>query len=80
MLPENHKRSDSIALTKAGAYRCVEALGRRACPLRLLRSHLSQGERLWHRAAMPERLSPQRLTVRFSFVQPLSLLRRQLPL
>ena len=28
------------------AGRCMAALGRRACPLRLLRSHLSQGERL----------------------------------
>ena len=33
-LPENHKHSDSIALTKANAYRCATALGRRACPLR----------------------------------------------
>ena len=36
-----------MTLSKANAYRCVDALSCRACPLRLLRRHLSQRERLW---------------------------------
>ena len=47
MLTEKRRHGDGIALTKANAYRCVDSLGKRACPLRLLRSHLSQRERLF---------------------------------
>ena len=35
-----------MTLSKANAYRCVDTFGKRACPLRLLRRHLSQRERL----------------------------------
>ena len=46
LLTEKRRHGDGIALTKANAYHCVDSLGKRACPLRLLRSHLSQRERL----------------------------------
>ena len=42
-----------MTLSKANAYRCVDALWRRACPLRHLRCHLSQRERLWQAAVFP---------------------------
>jgi len=46
MLTGTYPRCDSIALTKAFAHRCAAALSHRACPLRHLRWHLSQRERL----------------------------------
>ena len=42
-----------MTLSKANAYRCVDALSCRACPLRHLRRHLSQRERLWQAAVFP---------------------------
>ena len=46
-LTENHRHCDSIALTKSLPIAAPTALSRRACPLRRLRRHLSQRERLW---------------------------------
>ena len=46
MLTENHKRGDSIALTEGLLIAARRLSGGRACPLRLLRRHLSQRERL----------------------------------
>ena len=50
LLTENHRRCDSIALTKSLPIAAPAALSRRACPLRRLRRHLSQRERLWQAA------------------------------
>ena len=52
MLP-NSSAQRSYRSDNEPAYRCAAAFGRRACPLRLLRRHLSQGERLWHSASLP---------------------------
>ena len=43
----NGENPSDFGAAKETAYRCMAALGRRACPLRLLRRHLSQRERLW---------------------------------
>ncbi len=46
-LTANPRHRDSIALTKSLPIAAPTALSRRACPLRHLRCHLSQRERLW---------------------------------
>ena len=46
-LTENHRHCDSIALIKSLPIAAPVALSCRACPLRRLRRHLSQRERLW---------------------------------
>ena len=46
-LTTNPRHCDSIALTKSLHIAAPTALSCRACPLRLLRRHLSQRERLW---------------------------------
>ena len=53
LLTENHRRCDSIALTKSLPIAAPAPLSCRACPLRRLRRHLSQRERLWQAASFP---------------------------
>ena len=42
------RRCDTMALTSRVRIAVCLALGQHPCPLRLLRRHLSQSERLWH--------------------------------
>ena len=48
------RRCDTMALTSRVRIAVCLALWQHPCPLRLLRRHLSQSERLWHSATFPE--------------------------
>ena len=48
------RRCDTMALTSRVRIAVCLALWQHPCPLRLLRRHLSQSERLWHPATFPE--------------------------
>ena len=52
-LTANPRHSDSITLTKSLPIAAPTALSCRACPLRHLRCHLSQRERLWQAGSLP---------------------------
>ena len=51
---KTRKHSDTMALTSRVRIAVCLALWQHPCPLRLLRRHLSQSERLWHPATFPE--------------------------
>ena len=51
---KTRKHSDTMSLTNRACIAVCLALWQHPCPLRLLRRHLSQSERLWHPATFPE--------------------------
>ena len=51
---KTRKHSDTMSLTNRACIAVFFVLWQHPCPLRLLRRHLSQGERLWHSATFPE--------------------------
>ena len=51
---KTRKHSDTMSLTSRVRIAVCLALWQHPCPLRLLRRHLSQSERLWHPATFPK--------------------------
>ena len=51
---KTRKHSDTMSLTNRACIAVLFAFCQHPCPLRLLRRHLSQSERLWHPATFPE--------------------------
>ena len=50
---KTRKHSDTMSLTNRACIAVFFAFCQHPCPLRLLRRHLSQSERLWHPATLP---------------------------